>query len=45
MKDIYITLEDKEKLEIVTRFKFAKGDKLKDFLDNNKGSKIRIVFS
>lgn len=44
MKDIYITLEDKEKLEIITRFNFNKGDKLKDFLENNKGSKVRIMF-
>ena len=45
MKDIYITLENSKKLEIITRFKFNRRDKLKDFLDSNKGSKIRIMFS
>ena len=45
MKDIYITLEEDGKLEIITRFKFNRKDKLKDFLDSNKGSKIRIMFT
>lgn len=45
MKDIYITLENSKKLEIITRLKFTREDKLKDFLDDNKGSKIRIMFS
>lgn len=35
MKDIYITLEEDGKLEIITRFKFNRKDKLKDFLDCN----------
>jgi hypothetical protein len=45
MKNPYIILTNKNNGEtIVTRHKFSKKDKLKDFLSDNKDCKIKMMF-
>ena len=44
MKNPYIILTNKNSETIVTRHKFDKHDKLKDFLSKNKDCKIKMIF-
>ena len=44
MKNPYIILTNKNGETIVTRHKFSKYDKLKDFLLDNKDCKIKMMF-
>lgn len=44
MKNPYIILTNSKGETIVTRHKFDKHDKLKDFLAENKDCKIKMMF-
>ena len=46
MKNPYIVIKNNKinEIKIVMRDSFNKGDKLKDFLDNNKGYTIQMIF-
>ena len=43
-ESMYILIKNEEGLKIISKHGFSKKDKLKDFLNDNKNSKVRIIF-
>ena len=43
-ENMYISIENEECVKIISKHGFSKKDKLKDFLNDNKNSNVRIIF-